>query len=150
MVDKKKIENAIKDILEAIGEDTSREGLLDTPERVARMCEDIFAGLHDEPQDYLKIFNEALQDNELVIVKDIPIYSVCEHHLLPFVGTASIAYIPKGGKIIGLSKLARIVDCFARRPQVQERLTSQVADFIFDNINPVSYTHLTLPTNREV
>ena len=136
MVDKKKIENAIKDILKAIGEDTSREGLLDTPERVARMCEDIFAGLHDEPQDYLKIFNEALHDNELVIVKDIPIYSVCEHHLLPFVGTASIAYIPKGGKIIGLSKLARIVDCFARRPQVQERLTSQVADFIFDNINP--------------
>ena len=136
MVDKKKIENAIKDILEAIGEDTSREGLLDTPERVARMYEDIFAGLHDEPQNYLKIFNEVVQDNELVIVKDIPIYSVCEHHLLPFVGTASIAYIPKGGKIIGLSKLARIVDCFARRPQVQERLTSQVADFIFDNIDP--------------
>lgn len=136
MVDKEKIESAVRDILEAIGEDTSREGLSETPKRVAKMYEDIFSGLHEDPQKHLKIFNETEQKNELVIVRDIPLYSVCEHHLLPFIGTASIAYIPKKGRIIGLSKLARIVDCFARRPQVQERLTSQVADFIFDNIDP--------------
>lgn len=140
MIDKKKIESAVRDILEAIGEDASREGLLDTPKRVAKMYEDIFSGLHEDPKKHLKIFNETEQNNELVIVRDIPLYSVCEHHLLPFIGTASIAYIPKRGEIIGLSKLARIVECFARRPQVQERLTSQVADFIFNSIDPYGVT----------
>lgn len=136
MVDKKKIEDAVRDILVAVGEDISREGLEETPKRVAKMYEEIFSGIHDDPKKHLKIFYEPEQNNELVIVRDIPLYSVCEHHLLPFIGKANIAYIPKKGKIIGLSKLARIVDCFAKRPQVQERLTSQVADFVFNSIEP--------------
>ena len=112
--------------------DTSREGLLETPARVARMYQEIFSGLEADPKDFLKIFDEGPGHDELVLVKDIPLYSVCEHHLLPFIGRAHIAYIPKNGRIIGLSKFARIVDCFARRPQVQERLTGQIADFLFD------------------
>lgn len=136
MVDKNKIEKAVRNILLAIGEDVNREGLVDTPNRVAKMYAEIFSGIYDNPQKHLKIFNEPEQNNELVMVKDIPLYSICEHHLLPFVGTASIAYIPQKGKIIGLSKFARIVDCFAKRPQVQERLTSQIADFIFDGVDP--------------
>lgn len=136
MIDKARIAAAVKEILSAVGEDPEREGLLETPERVANMYAEIFSGLEDDPARHLKIFNEPEQHNELVIVRDIPLYSVCEHHLLPFVGTAHIAYIPKGGKIIGLSKFARIVDSFARRPQVQERLTAQIADFIYENLNP--------------
>lgn len=136
MMDKKRIEAAVKEILEAVGEDTRREGLQETPARVAKMYEEIFSGMHDDPTRHLKIFHEPAQNNELVIVRDIPMYSVCEHHLLPFVGNAHIAYIPKNGKIIGLSKFARIVDCFARRPQVQERLTSQIADFLFEHLQP--------------
>ncbi len=101
------------------------------------MYEEIFAGLDDDPKKYLKIFNVPEQEQELVIVRDIPMYSVCEHHLLPFVGVAHIAYIPKNGKIIGLSKFARIVSCFAKKPQVQERLTTEIADFLYDNLEPL-------------
>ncbi len=135
-MDKKRIEAAVTEILLAVGEDPEREGLKETPKRVAKMYEEIFSGLHDDPTRHLKIFHEPEQHNELVIVRDIPLYSVCEHHLLPFIGVAHIAYIPQKGNIIGLSKFARIVDCFARRPQVQERLTAQIADFLFENLEP--------------
>lgn len=137
MVDKERIENAVKEILSAIGENPEREGLLETPKRVANMYEEIFAGLHEDPKQHLKIFNEPERDSELVIVRDIPMYSVCEHHLLPFVGVAHIAYLPKNGRIIGLSKFARIVSCFAKKPQVQERLTTEIADFLFENLDPL-------------
>ena len=136
-MDKERIERAVWEILEAVGEDPSREGLLETPGRVARMYEEIFSGLESDPLEHLKIFNEGGRHDELVLVKDIPLYSVCEHHLLPFIGRAHIAYIPKNGRIIGLSKFARIVDCFARRPQVQERLTGQIADFLYENLDPL-------------
>lgn len=136
-MDKQRIENAVREILLAIGEDPEREGLLETPARVARMYEEIFSGLESNPEQHLKIFHESQEHNELVLVRDIPLYSVCEHHLLPFVGKAHIAYIPDKGKIIGLSKFARIVDCFARRPQVQERLTAQIADFLYKNMEPL-------------
>ena len=136
-MDQKRIEAAVRELLEAVGEDPSREGLLETPARVAHMYTEIFSGLEEDPARHLKIFNEPEQHNELVLVRDIPLYSVCEHHLLPFIGEAHIAYIPKGGRIIGLSKFARIVDCFARRPQVQERLTGQIADFLFEQLEPL-------------
>jgi len=132
-MDLKKIENAVRDILEAIGEDTAREGLSETPERVAKMYGEIFSGLAEDPRRHLKIFQEKNND-EMVVVRDIPLYSMCEHHLLPFIGRAHIAYIPDGGRVIGLSKLARIVDCFAKRPQLQERLTAQVADFLYEEL----------------
>ena len=99
------------------------------------MYEEVFSGLESDPEQFLKIFTEQKND-EMVVVRDIPLYSMCEHHLLPFVGKAHIVYIPKEGKVIGLSKLARIVDCFARRPQIQERLTSQIADFLMDRLEP--------------
>lgn len=134
-MDKDRIEKAVREILIAVGEDPDREGLLETPARVARMYEEIFAGLEDDPTRHLKLFNE--HNSEMVIVRDIPLYSMCEHHLLPFIGKAHIAYIPSDGKVIGLSKLARIVDSFAKRPQLQERLTSQIADFLNDNLNPM-------------
>lgn len=136
-MDKQRIERAVREILEAVGEDMSREGLQETPSRVARMYEEIFSGLESDPKEHLKIFNEQGRRDELVLVKDIPLYSVCEHHLLPFIGKADIAYIPKNGRIIGLSKFARIVDSFARRPQVQERLTGQIADFLYENLEPL-------------
>ena len=129
------IMNAVRDILKAVGEDVERDGLLETPKRVANMYEELFSGLNDDPHKHLKLFNEVSND-EMVIVRDIPFSSMCEHHLLPFVGKAHIAYIPSDNKIIGLSKLARIVDNFAKRPQVQERLTSDIADFLNDNLNP--------------
>ena len=135
-MDMQKIENAVRDILEAIGEDPQREGLLETPARVARMYAEIFAGLADDPTRHLKLFDEQKND-EMVVVRDIPLYSMCEHHLIPFMGKAHIAYIPQDGKVIGLSKLARIVDCFARRPQLQERLTAQVADFLDEHLHPM-------------
>lgn len=134
-MDKPRIEAAIREILIAIGEDPDREGLVETPDRVARMYEEIFSGLEESPEKHLKIFTEKDND-EMVVVRDIPLYSMCEHHLIPFIGKAHIAYIPGEGRVIGLSKLARIVNCFARRPQLQERLTSQVADFLFDNLQP--------------
>lgn len=134
-MDKPRIEAAIREILIAIGEDPDREGLVETPDRVARMYEEIFSGLEEDPEKHLKIFTEEDND-EMVVVRDIPLYSMCEHHLIPFIGKAHIAYIPGEGRVIGLSKLARIVNCFARRPQLQERLTSQVADFLYDNLRP--------------
>ncbi len=136
-MDKEKIERAVRDILEAIGEDPDREGLLETPKRVANMYEEVFAGLSEDAHVHLKLFNEKGND-EMVIVRDIPLYSMCEHHLLPFVGKAHIAYIPSDGKIIGLSKLARIVNVYAKRPQVQERLTTQIADFLYDELEAKS------------
>jgi len=135
-MDKERIEKAVREILIAIGEDPDREGLLETPRRVANMYEEVFCGLENSPQEHLKIFNEE-KNEEMVVVRDIPLYSMCEHHLLPFVGKAHIVYIQKNGRVIGLSKLARIVDNFARRPQIQERLTSQIADFLMDNLDPL-------------
>ena len=132
---KQKIMNAVKDILEAVGEDVNRPGLAETPKRVANMYEEMFAGLHEDPKQHLKLFDEKSND-EMVIVRDIPFASMCEHHLLPFVGKAHIAYIPNDNKIIGLSKFARIVDNFAKKPQVQERLTHDIADFLNDNLRP--------------
>lgn len=134
-MDKQRIENAVREILSAIGEDPDREGLQETPKRVANMYAEIFAGMEDDPKRHLKIFNESNND-EMVVVRDIPMYSMCEHHLLPFVGKAHIAYIPSDGKVIGLSKLVRIVDSFSKKPQLQERLTSQIADFLEENLSP--------------
>ena len=134
-MDKQRIEAAVREILIAIGEDPDREGLVETPSRVARMYEEIFGGLEDDPTRHLKLFDESSE--EMVVVRDIPLYSMCEHHLIPFLGKAHIAYIPSDGRVIGLSKLARIVDCFARRPQLQERLTSQGADFLYENLQPM-------------
>lgn len=135
-MDREKIMQGVRMILEGVGEDPDREGLQKTPERVAKMYEEIFAGLEDNPERYFEtLFDENHQ--EMVIVRDIPVYSVCEHHLVPFFGVAHVAYIPgKSGKICGLSKLARCLDAYAKRPQVQERLTSQVADTIVKCLNP--------------
>ncbi len=134
-MDKLRIENAVREILAAVGEDPDREGLLETPARVARMYEEIFSGLESDPKRHLKLFDEG--SDEMVIVRDIPLYSMCEHHLLPFIGKAHIAYIPSDGRVIGLSKLARIVDDFAKRPQLQERLTGQIADFLDESMHPM-------------
>lgn len=134
-MDTKRIEAAVREILIAIGENPDRDGLAETPARVANMYAEIFSGLDDDPRQHLKIFNES-KNEELVIVRDIPLFSMCEHHLIPFMGRAHIAYIPCEGRIIGLSKLARIVDCFSKRPQLQERLTAQIADFIYEGLNP--------------
>jgi GTP cyclohydrolase I len=134
-MDRKQIEEGVKMILEAIGENPSREGLKDTPQRVARMYEEIFCGLKQDPKENLKIcFTE--EHEEMVLIKDIPLYSMCEHHLLPFYGKAHIAYIPRKGKITGLSKLARVVEGFSKRPQLQERLTSQIADSVVEALQP--------------
>lgn len=135
-MDKERIEKAVREILFAIGEDPDREGLIETPKRVAAMYEEIFSGIEDDPTRHLKVFSENDND-EIVVVRDIPLYSMCEHHLLPFIGKAHIAYIPSGGKVIGLSKLARIVDLYAKRPQLQERLTSQIADFLDTELQPL-------------
>jgi len=130
------IERAVRDILGAIGEDPDRDGLLDTPARVARFYAEVCSGLREDPTIHLLKTFEADHD-EMVMVRDIPLYSLCEHHLVPFFGKAHVAYIPNGeGKITGLSKLARLVDSYARRPQVQERLTKQVAQAIDDTLKP--------------
>lgn len=134
-MDKEKIMNAVREILIAVGEDPDRPGLAETPKRVANMYAEMFAGLTEDPKKYLKFFDEKSND-EMVIVRDIPFSSMCEHHLLPFVGKAHIAYIPSDNEIIGLSKLARIVENFAKKPQVQERLTHDIADFLNDNLHP--------------
>ena len=135
-VDLERISAAVVEILEAIGEDPQRDGLLRTPERVAKMYEEVFAGLQEDPERHLEVQFEAEHD-EMVMVRDIAFYSMCEHHLLPFVGKAHVAYVPgETGKITGLSKLARLVEAYARRPQVQERLTSQVADKLMDALDP--------------
>jgi len=135
-IDRARIEKAVREILEAIGEDPDRDGLERTPERVANMYAEIFSGLRDDPDRHLRVTFEAGHD-EMVMVKDIPLYSVCEHHLVPFVGKAHVAYIPnEDGRITGLSKLARLVDILSKRPQVQERLTTQIADELDNSLQP--------------
>jgi len=134
-MDLQKIEKAVYDILEAVGENPERAGLKETPARVAKMYAEMFRGLDEDPKQHLKFFDEKSAD-EMVIVRDIPFSSMCEHHLLPFVGKAHIAYIPSDNKIIGLSKFARIVDNFAKKPQVQERLTHDIADFLEEHLKP--------------
>ena len=129
-----RIERAVREIIEAIGEDPAREGLLDTPARVARMYAELFEGLRIDPTQYLKVGFEAGHD-EMVILRDIPFYSVCEHHFMPFHGTAAVGYIPDG-RVVGVSKLARLVEGYARRPQLQERLTGQVADALMETLRP--------------
>ncbi len=131
----KKIERAVRDILAGIGEDPKRKDLLDTPRRVAQMYEEIFAGIGCDPAKELEIILDQRHD-EIVLLKGIPLYSVCEHHLLPFLGKAHVAYIPRNGRVTGLSKLARVVDILARRPQVQERLATQIADLIMFKLKP--------------
>lgn len=133
-IDIERISKAVKEILLAVGEDIDREGLRKTPERVARMYAELLAGTRQDPKEHLRsVFTESY--DEIVLLRNIPFYSICEHHLLPFIGSAHIAYLPKG-KVLGVSKLARIVDCFARRLQAQERLTYQIADFIMDSLKP--------------
>lgn len=130
-----KIEMATRMILEAIGEDPDREGLLETPQRVARMFEELVSGLHEDPSEYFSVvFSE--DHEELVLVKDIPFFSICEHHLVPFYGKAHVGYIPRGGRVTGLSKLARAVETVSRRPQLQERITKTVADTIMSKLDP--------------
>jgi GTP cyclohydrolase IA len=135
-MDLDRIAKAVREILEAIGEDPERDGLRDTPERVARMYAEICSGLHEDADTHLAVTFEAGHD-EMVMVRDIAVQSVCEHHIIPFIGRAHVAYIPgRDGRITGLSKLARLVDAYARRPQVQERLTAEVADEIDRTLQP--------------
>lgn len=135
MIDQKKIAKAVKDILVAIGEDIEREGLKETPQRVAEMYADLFSGLQHDPAKELTIFQQG-DHEEMIMVKDIPFYSICEHHLVPFAGKAHVVYIPTKGKITGLSKLIRVVEGFAKRPQVQERLTGEIADCLMAKLKP--------------
>jgi len=134
-MDLEKIERGVRLILEGIGEDPDRPGIQETPARVARMYEEICEGLHTDAREFIKVVPDETHD-EMVIVKDIPLYSICEHHMVPFHGVAHIAYIPDGGRILGLSKLARVVDVFARRPQLQERLTADIAKLLDEGLNP--------------
>jgi GTP cyclohydrolase I len=135
-VNLEKVEKGVRLILEGIGEDPRRPGILRTPERVASMFKEILGGLGEDPAVHMKVIQEEKHD-EMVIIKNIPLYSMCEHHLLPFAGVAHVAYIPKGGRIVGLSKIARVVESFARRLQVQERLTKQIADLIDTRLRPL-------------
>lgn len=133
-VDLERIQRATRELIEAIGEDPEREGLVGTPERVARMYAELFEGLRIDPRGLLSVGFEVGHD-EMVILKDIPFYSVCEHHFMPFHGVAAVGYIPDG-RVVGLSKLARLVDAYARRPQIQEQLTSQIADTLMEALQP--------------
>jgi len=134
MVDQKKIKEAITLLLEGIGEDVNREGLRETPDRIARMYAEIFSGMDEKPSEHLsKTF--SVSGSDMVVEKDITFYSTCEHHLMPFYGKAHVAYIPDG-KVVGLSKLARCVEVFAKRPQIQEKMTAQIADAIMEQLNP--------------
>ncbi len=134
-VDVERIEKAVREILTAIGEDVGREGLKATPARVAAMYQELLAGTREDPAQHAQtVFNEDY--DEIVLLRDIPFYSICEHHLMPFIGVGHVAYLP-AGVVLGVSKLARIVDCFARRLQVQERLTEQIADFIMKSVKPM-------------
>ncbi len=134
-VNRAQIEEAVRQIIEAIGEDPNREGLLDTPKRVAKMYEEVFSGLNEDPKQHFEtVFSE--DHEELVLVKDIPFYSMCEHHFVPFFGKAHVAYIPQNGRVTGLSKLARAVEAVAKRPQLQERITSTIADSIMEKLSP--------------
>ncbi|MHC4167887.1 MAG: GTP cyclohydrolase I FolE [Planctomycetota bacterium] len=131
-IDADKIRKAVRDILVAVGEDVEREGLKDTPDRVARMYAELLGGMREEPEKHLRsVFTENYE--EIVLLRDVPFYSICEHHLMPFIGSAHVAYLPSGS-VLGVSKLARIVDSFARRLQTQERLTYQIADFIMNSL----------------
>ena len=132
-IDSERIKKAVKEILLAVGEDTEREGLKKTPERVAKMYAELLGGMHEDPKKHLRIFREHY--DEIVLLRDVPFYSICEHHLMPFIGSANIAYLPSG-MVLGVSKLARVVDCFARRLQTQERLTYKIADFIMNSLKP--------------
>ena len=135
-MDLDRIAKAVREILEAIGEDPDRDGLRNTPDRVARLYAEIASGLHDDPASHLTVTFESSHD-EMVMVRDIPLYSICEHHLIPFIGKAHVAYIPdRDGRITGLSKIARLVDGFSRRPQVQETLTVQIADAMETTLGP--------------
>ena len=135
MANQEKVEQAVYQLLEALGENPEREGLLDTPKRVAKMYGEMFSGLNEDPKDrFTAVFSEV--HDEVVLVKDIPFYSMCEHHLVPFYGKAHVAYLPSGDKVTGLSKLARAVEVAARRPQLQERLTDQVATALEEALNP--------------
>ncbi len=134
MIDQDKVRQAVRLLLEGIGEDPDREGLAETPERIARMCEEIYGGLDETAEVHLRKTFEA-EENEMVLEKDLVFYSTCEHHLLPFFGKAHIAYIPDG-RVVGLSKLARTVEVFARRPQIQEQLTGQIADALMRFLQP--------------
>jgi GTP cyclohydrolase IA len=134
-MDTKKIEKAVRDILKAIGVDPNQKDLRATPRRVAEMYEEIFEGIGRDPAGELEVALDQKHE-EIVLLKGIPLYSVCEHHLLPFIGRANIAYIPRNGRVTGLSKLARVVDILSRRPQVQERLTTQIADIIMSKLKP--------------
>src|SRR2546423_13329271 len=134
-VDIERIERAVREILFAVGEDPDREGLIKTPNRVARSFGELMAGLHDDPRRHLaRVFHERY--DEVVLLRDIEFHSLCEHHLLPFTGRAHVAYLPDG-KVVGLSKLARLVEGFARRPQVQARLTTQIADALMEELKPI-------------
>jgi len=133
-IDTERIRKAVKEILLAVGEDTEREGLKKTPERVARMYAELLGGMHEDPKKHLhSVFAENY--DEIVLLRDVPFYSICEHHLMPFIGSAHVAYLPSG-MVLGVSKLARVVDSFARRLQTQERLTYQIADFIMHSLKP--------------
>lgn len=134
MVDIERIEKAVREILLAVGEDVGREGLKYTPQRVAAMYAELLAGMHEDPSEHVRsIFTEKY--DEVVLLRDIPFYSICEHHLMPFIGSAHVAYLPSG-MVLGVSKLARIIDCFSHRLQVQERLTDQIADFLMTSLKP--------------
>jgi len=135
-MNKNKIEKAVRQILEAIGENPKRKDLLETPRRVADMYEEIFSGIKQDPEKELEVILDQ-KHHEIILLRGIPLYSVCEHHLLPFTGRVNIAYIPKNGRVTGLSKLARVVDILSRRPQVQERLTTQIAEIIMGKLNPL-------------
>jgi GTP cyclohydrolase IA len=135
-IDTGRIEKAVREIIEALGEDPKREGLAETPERVARFYAEVFAGIHNDPGDVIDAFFGEEHYQEIVMVREIPFYSMCEHHFVPFHGQAHVAYMPQG-RVTGLSKLARLVDGFARRPQMQERLTAQVADCLDARLDPL-------------
>ena len=135
-IDQGRIEKAVREIIEALGEDPDREGLTDTPERVAAFYAEVFDGIHRDPGDVVDAFFGEEPYQEIVMVREIPFYSMCEHHFVPFHGAAHVAYIPKG-RVTGLSKLARLVEGFARRPQMQERLTAQVADALAERLQPL-------------
>ncbi|MBI3287587.1 MAG: GTP cyclohydrolase I FolE [Chloroflexi bacterium] len=134
-LNKERIQKAVREILEAIGEDPQREGLLQTPERIAEAYAELFSGLSQDPKEVLSVGYEKPAGQEMVVLRDIPFYSVCEHHLLPFHGLAHVGYVPST-KVVGVSKLARVVEILARRPQMQERLTSQIADTIMESLSP--------------
>lgn len=136
-MDIEKVEQGVRLLLEGIGEDLNREGLLKTPARVAQMYRDIFSGLDEDPLPLLETLFTNTEHEEMILVKDIPLYSICEHHLLPFYGKAHVAYIPRKGRLTGLSKIARVVEVLSKRPQMQERLTSQIADTMVQGLQPL-------------